>query len=176
MRRPQAPLEPRGRLWIEGADVTADTVLSSAQRRTLEAIAERLIPTDELGPGAVDAGAVVYVEHALGDIHAQHAERYASGIAAIDAAAADRRGKGFADLDARDQDELLAAFERSQRGSEREFFELVRAHVLEGMFGDPAWGGNIDRAGWRLLDYPGPRRVWTERDQQLDVRPDDERA
>jgi hypothetical protein len=154
--------------------LNADTVLSSAQRATLEAIAERLIPTDELGPGAVEAGAVVYIERALGGFHAQHAERYASGIAAIEAAAADRHGKGFRELDADDQDELLAAFERSERSGERDFFELVRAHVLEGMFGDPAWGGNVDRAGWRLLDYPGPRRVWTEREQQLDVRPDDE--
>ena len=50
------------------------------------------------------------------------------------------------------------------------FFELVRAHVLEGMFGDPSYGGNIDHAGWRLLDYPGPRRLWTAREQALDVR------
>ena len=32
-------------------------MLSAAQRETLEAIAERLIPTDELGPGAGRAGA-----------------------------------------------------------------------------------------------------------------------
>jgi hypothetical protein len=156
--------------------LNADTVLSSAERGTLEAIAERLIPTDALGPGAVDAGAVVYIERALGDFHAKHADLYASGLAAIEVAAADRHSKGFQELDARDQDELLAAFEQSERSSERDFFELVRAHVLEGMFGDPAWGGNVERAGWRLLDYPGPRRVWTAREQELDVRPDDERG
>jgi hypothetical protein len=155
--------------------VSGDTVLSAAERGTLEAIAERLIPTDALGPGAVDAGAVVYIERALGDFHAKHSEDYSTGLAAIEAAAADRHGKGFTELETGDQEELLAAFERSEQRSERDFFELVRAHVLEGMFGDPAWGGNVDRAGWRLLDYPGPRRVWTEREQQLDVRPDDER-
>ena len=80
----------------------------------------------------------------------------------------------FAELAGPDQDAILTAFERSGEAGERDFFELVRSHVLEGFFGDPSWGGNIDRAGWALLDYPGPRRVWTEHDQQLDVRPSPE--
>ena len=149
-------------------------MLSSTERATLEAIAERLIPTDELGPGAVDAGAVVYIERALDGPHAKHADAYAAGIAAVDGAAATRHGSAFAELDASAQDEILASFEQSSQRSERDFFELARSHVLEGMFGDPAWGGNVDHAGWRLLDYPGPRRVWTEHEQQLDVRPDAE--
>jgi gluconate 2-dehydrogenase gamma chain len=150
------------------------TVLSPTERATLEAVAERLIPTDELGPGAVDAGAVIYIERALDGPHAKHAGAYSAGIAAIEAAAAARHGAGFCELDAPQQDAILASFEQSSQRSERDFFELTRTHVLEGMFGDPSWGGNIDRAGWRLLDYPGPRRVWTEHEQQLDVRPDDE--
>ena len=51
------------------------------------------------------------------------------------------------------------------------FFEVVLRHAIEGMFGDPAWGGNIDRIGWDLLGYPGPRHVWTPADQELGVEP-----
>jgi gluconate 2-dehydrogenase gamma chain len=75
-------------------------------------------------------------------------------------------------LSADERDARLAALETSADADERAFFELVRAHVLEGMFGDPRWGGNIDHAGWRLLDYAGPRREWTAADQALDARPE----
>jgi gluconate 2-dehydrogenase gamma chain len=124
-------------------------------RETLEAIADRLIPADAHGPGATQAGAVTYIERALQGPYAEHAATYAAGLAELD---------GFAELSERAQDERLRAIEGTA------FFELVRAHVLEGMFGDPSYGGNRDGAGWRLLDYPGPRRVWTEREQALDVR------
>jgi gluconate 2-dehydrogenase gamma chain len=124
-------------------------------RETLEAIADRLIPADAHGPGATQAGAVTYIERALQGPYAEHAATYAAGLAELD---------GFAELSEQEQDERLRAIEGTA------FFELVRAHVLEGMFGDPSYGGNRDGAGWRLLDYPGPRRVWTEQEQALDVR------
>ena len=38
---------------------------------------------------------------------------------------------------------------------------------MEGMFGDPSYGGNTNLAGWRLIGYLGVRYIWTERDQQL---------
>ena len=141
-----------------------DTVLSPQERETLEAIAERLIPSDELGPGAGRAGAPDYIERALAGPYADLVDAYRVGLGALEAA-------GFASLGPERQDELLAGLEGSQDADERAFFELVRAHVLEGMFGDPEWGGNRDGAGWKLLDYPGPRRSWSEHEQQLDVRP-----
>jgi hypothetical protein len=124
-------------------------------RETLEAIADRLIPADAHGPSATQAGAVTYIERALAGVYAEHAATYAAGMAALD---------GFATLSAAEQDARLRSIEGTP------FFELVRAHVLEGMFGDPAYGGNVDGAGWRLLDYPGPRPVWTAEEQALDAR------
>ena len=35
------------------------------------------------------------------------------------------------------------------------------------MFGDPAWGGNIDGVGSKLLGYAGPRLVWSVDDQRI---------
>jgi gluconate 2-dehydrogenase gamma chain len=124
-------------------------------RETLEAIADRLIPADAHGPSSTQAGAVTYIEWALQGPYAEHAATYAAGLSELE---------GFTALPAHEQDERLRAIEGTP------FFELVRAHVLEGMFGDPSYGGNRDAAGWRLLDYPGPRRVWTAREQALDVR------
>jgi len=125
-------------------------------REVLEAIADRLIPPDEHGPGAVQAGAVTYIERALQGPYAHHAAAYADGVAALE---------GFADLPPAAQDARLRELEGTP------FFELVRAHVLEGMFGDPSHGGNAGGAGWRLLGYPGPRRVWSAAEQALDAPP-----
>ena len=120
-------------------------------------MAARLIPADEHGPSATQAGAVVYIERALDGPYAEHAAAYAAGLAALG---------DFAALGADAQDDVLRELEGSA------FFELVRAHVLEGMFGDPRWGGNADHAGWRLLGYPGPRREWTAEEQALDAEPE----
>jgi gluconate 2-dehydrogenase gamma chain len=37
------------------------------------------------------------------------------------------------------------------------FFQLLRAHTIEGMFSDPMHGGNAGLIGWQLVGYPGPR-------------------
>lgn len=149
---------------MERALSATEQVLTAAEHDTLEALAERLIPSDERGPGAGRAGAADYISRALAGPYGARVDDYRTGLAALMHAR-------FASLEPQRQDELLGALERSPRAEQREFFELVRAHVLEGMFGDPHWGGNRDGAGWRLLDYPGPRREWTEREQQLDVAP-----
>ena len=40
--------------------------LTADEAEQLETIADHLIPEDELGPGAVTAGAIVYIDRALG--------------------------------------------------------------------------------------------------------------
>ena len=47
--------------------------------RFLEAAVEHLIPTDELGPGARDAGVVVYIDRALAGTWGVHGRQYRSG-------------------------------------------------------------------------------------------------
>ena len=47
--------------------------------RFLEAAVEHLIPTDELGPGARDAGVVVYIDRQLASTWGTHGRKYRSG-------------------------------------------------------------------------------------------------
>ena len=47
--------------------------------RFLEAAVEHLIPTDELGPGARDAGVVVYIDRALASTWGVHGRQYRGG-------------------------------------------------------------------------------------------------
>lgn len=48
----------------------------------------------------------------------------------------------------------------------RAFLEIVRTHVMEGLFSDPVYGGNREFAGWAAVGYPGPYVVYTEEQQQ----------
>lgn len=48
----------------------------------------------------------------------------------------------------------------------RAFLNIVRVHVMEGLFSDPAYGGNRGFAGWAAVGYPGPYVVYTEEQQQ----------
>lgn len=46
------------------------------------------------------------------------------------------------------------------------FLQILRTHVIEGLFADPIYGGNRDKQVWADLHYGGPYYVHTE-EQQL---------
>ena len=41
------------------------------------------------------------------------------------------------------------------------FFHTLRRHTAEGMFSDPAYGGNRDFIGWNLVGFPGSQRAYS---------------
>lgn len=157
------------------------TNLSTGEAQTLEAIVARLIPADANGPGALEAGAVRYIDLGLGGALAASRETYAAGLAAVDALARSSHGRRFAELDAGDQDALLESFERDDSDVSGDatafpivpsaFFDLVLEHAIEGTFCDPHYGGNRDFVGWTLLGYPGIRLAVTPADQAMDATP-----
>ena len=53
----------------------------------------------------------------------------------------------------------------------RAFFNRARRLTLEGMFGDPYYGGNKGFAGWDLIRYPGPRSAVEADMQRMDKAP-----
>ena len=34
-------------------------------------------------------------------------------------------------------------------------FTMILTHAIQGMFGDPAHGGNVGFVGWKLVGFPG---------------------
>ena len=145
----------------------ASTMLIAAEQSTLAALLDRLIPPDETGPGAVEAGVQRYVESALAGAYATSLGAYQSGLTAVEEIARDAEGDSFATLDMAAQDAVVAALESHDDPAMRQFFELVRMHAIEGMFGDPCHGGNVGHAGWALIGFPGPKGTYAEADQAL---------
>lgn len=149
-------------------------VLTSAERQCLEAAVSRIIPAGSDGPGALEAGCAVYIESALGDAYQSLRKKYSSGLAALDARAISSGAKSFAALTSMEQDKILSDFEQNigvaGHSDNSAFFELVREHTLEGMFGDPSYGGNANFAGWELIGYPGPRMFVSADMQKMDAK------
>jgi gluconate 2-dehydrogenase gamma chain len=170
---------PKGALAVE-SQVAAPTRavaaregfehLTSAESNVLEAIVSRLIPTDASGPGAKEARAAHYIDQALGSVLASSHQAYSNGLAALDRYARSARGASFAELSAKDQDDLLSELEAGNAAGFPEsstFFNMVRSHTIQGTFCDPYYGGNANFVGWDLIGYPGVRTSVGPDEQRL---------
>jgi gluconate 2-dehydrogenase alpha chain len=138
--------------------------LGPREARTAAALFERFFPTDENGPGATEIGVLTYVDRALAGAYRDRADSYRLGLAALDRAARRLHNASFADCDVGQQDDLIAELKRGSLPdfripTQHDFFEMVRTHVREGLFADPAHGGNRDKKGWMFLGHPG---IWLE--------------
>ena len=131
--------------------------LTVRQARFVDAIAARILPSTDT-PGAIEAGAVFYIDRALAGPYPHLRSRYARGLRALNQYARWRFGISFEKLSGDQQDSVLNALESRKitklRNGE-EFFALLRTHVLEGVFGEPNYGGNRDLIGWKLVGFPG---------------------
>ena len=142
--------------------------LSDAQLRLLAAFVDRLIPKDELGPSASESGVPEYINRALGDYLASEKPAFIEGLEATDAFARRSEDRAFVDLTPDRQDALLMLMDNGSAAgfpNARAFFNRARRLTMEGMFGDPYYGGNKNFAGWDLIRYPGPRLATTADDQ-----------
>ncbi len=150
------------------------TNLTARETEILSAMVDRLIPTDEVGPGALAAGVLQYIDRALSEAESDSAEAYRAGLAALDTYSRYTRGGPFIDLSTVDQDSVLIDLQIGAAtgagagfvGSSGSFFNMVKSHTWQGMFGDPKYGGNVDFVGWDLIDYPGVRLGVSPEDQQ----------
>lgn len=159
--------------------------LTAPEHGFIEAAVARIIPADDLGPGAREAGVADFIDHQLagpygraegwymqGPWHPGIAEQgyqlkltpaqvYRAAIDAIDRHVRQEKKKGFAELDAQSQDAVLNAIDQGQLDIPgvpvRKFFEMLVQNTVEGFFADPIYGGNRNFIGWRLIGFPGPR-------------------
>jgi len=169
------PLEPLTAQTTARAPARAALeTLTATESETLEAIGARLIPTDDNGPGAVDARAAHYIDRALGGALASSREVYRAGLDAVDRYARASKGAPFLQLSAQDQDALLSDLEKNVATgftpNSSTFFNVLRAHTIQGTFCDPYYGGNANFVGWDLIGYPGVRLAVTADEQRLDAR------
>src|SRR5262245_38153052 len=73
-----------------------ETTFSPAQLRLIEAIVDRLIPSDENGPGARECGVAVYFDRSFATALAREKAAFTAGLAAVDELARSRHRAAFA--------------------------------------------------------------------------------
>ncbi len=80
--------------------------LSQDEFETLKAVVARIIPADDIGPGAAEAGVHIYIDRSLGSAYASALPTYREHLQILNAAAIQQGGL-FAGLPADTQDDLL---------------------------------------------------------------------
>jgi gluconate 2-dehydrogenase gamma chain len=138
------------------------SVFTPHEEQLVEAIAARIFPTTDT-PGAAEAAAVSYIDRALADAYHQWLPHYQRGLRALERYARASFGHPLLQLSEPEQDLVLAGLESGSAGpGAAEFFQLVRRHVLEGVFCEPDYGGNRDLIGWRLVGFPGQQHGYAD--------------
>jgi gluconate 2-dehydrogenase gamma chain len=131
--------------------------LASGEAEIVKAAAARIFPTTDT-PGATEAGAVFYIDRMLKESYPKLIPRYRTGCAAIDRHARRTFKRVFAELKPQEQDGILADLEQGKVAGfadAADFFSLLRRHTMEGVLGEPHYGGNRGLAGWRVVGFPG---------------------
>jgi gluconate 2-dehydrogenase gamma chain len=157
---------------------SAPGALSASELVTLRSVLSELLPSDELGPGAVEAGVDVYIDRALAGSYASSRPVYSTFLPLFDEAAKAMGASSFAGLSSAQRTKLLTAFEAgkppgvsaAEGASAAGSFQLLLEHMREGMFGDPMYGGNRNRSGWKLIGYPDIVLNPTVKDQEVGSR------
>ena len=125
--------------------------LSELEAQTLAALCDQIVPGDDF-PSASQAGVVTYIDRQLTRHYRRHRGVYAAGLRQTDSLCTREFGIGLAEASPQHQ----AATVRALQQKNRRFFELVRAHTLEGYYGSPRHGGNRDAVSWRMLGLDEP--------------------
>lgn len=167
-----AAIVPVAALTAASQATAPASALSESQLRILAAFVDRIIPKDELGPSASECGVTDYINRSLADYLAPEKPAFIEGLEMTDAFARRMQDKPFVELSPEKQDAVLTAMDTGSADgfpNAKAFFSRARRLTLEGMFGDPYYGGNKNFAGWDLIKYPGPRLATSIDDQKMGV-------
>jgi len=163
------------------------------QATEIDAISERIIPTDEL-PGAHEAGVLYFIDRGLATFSADDQKTYREGLPELQARVTEMfpNAAKFSSLTPQQQDEVLHSLDENAPSPQRpfraspgaqSFFETMRQHTIAGFLIDPDFGGNDSGAGWKVIgrerehmfqapfgfydkDYPGWQPMPKEADKK----------
>jgi len=144
---------------------------TAKEARVVAAACERIFPSDDTGPGATEAGVVIFIDRQLAGPYGLDKYRYKQAPWVQSVAEHGYQGKenpqeiyrqgiqSLGDFDSLPVDEQV---KKLQALEHTRFFQLLRTHTIEGMFCDPMHGGNAGMIGWQLVGYPGPQMSYRD--------------
>jgi gluconate 2-dehydrogenase gamma chain len=179
--------------------------LNPEEAAFVESLVDHMVPADQYTPKGTDLGLNTFIDRALAggwgrgerlymqgpwrqgvpsqgyQLPLTPAELYRAGIAAANAFCVKTYGKSFDKISAEQRQEFLLGLQGGKVAFEngppaRVFFATLYHNVVEGMFSDPIYGGNRNKAGWKLIGFPGViavhyQNVEKYRDKKYSVDP-----
>jgi gluconate 2-dehydrogenase gamma chain len=156
----------------------------------IEAAVVRLIPPDEIGPSAMQAGVPVFIDRQLNgawgagerlyrsgpwqagaptqgyQLPLTPAEMFRTALRAIREDLGRNGGAPFEKLPGPHQDAYLTRLQTTQVDlggvPSKVFFESLLQMTIEGYFCDPVYGGNRGMAAWAMIGFPGAYGAYYE--------------
>lgn len=140
----------------------------------VDALVDQIIPPDEW-PGAKDAGVTRFIDKQLAGTYARFRNDYRLGLKAVFQSCQKLFSQSFTDLTPDKQVDFLKSLEAGRLsqpvneketgngldaiwkdGFDRRFFRLLRDHTMQGFYGSPRHGGNLNYVSYKMirLDYP----------------------
>jgi gluconate 2-dehydrogenase gamma chain len=169
--------------------IEGNLTLTAAEHAFLTAAVDTLIPADELSPSGSDCGVVVFIDRQLAGAWGSGAKLYrggpfrkgkpeqgyqlqltpreffAAGMVATNEWTRTKYGKDFDRLSPNEREATLKELDAGKaelNGFDgKQFFEALLTITMEGFFADPIYGGNRNKAGWRMVGYPGLPAVYS---------------
>jgi gluconate 2-dehydrogenase gamma chain len=156
-----------------GGDEYKPRYFTAAEWRFVNAACGRLIPNDDLGPGAVELAVPEFIDRHMTTPYAAGELWYRVGPYFDAPAAFGYQGPlaprdiirlGIAGTDAYCEDNFrrpfcLLALEKNLLPlagvNASHFFSMLLSEARAGFFADPVHGGNRNMEAWRLIGYPG---------------------
>jgi gluconate 2-dehydrogenase gamma chain len=159
--------------------------LTPSEAEFLTAVVDAFIPADDLSPSGSECGVVVFIDRQLAGAYGAGARLYQEGpfqpgngqsqfgpqsplaplqfiqlgIAELDAWSMANSNAPVRQVAKPELNMLLQNLEAGKivlpRIDARAFFSALLQLTMEGFFSDPIYGGNRDKASWRMIGYPG---------------------
>ena len=178
----------------------ARLVITPEEEAFFSAAVDTIIPADQLSPSGTDCGCVTFIDRQLASAWGGGAKMYRAGpflrgtpeqgyqlpltphqffVAGIRAANDWSRktydGKTFDLLTAEQRAEALTAMEEGKAEFDafdsKLFFQRLLQITMEGFFSDPIYGGNRNKASWRMLGYPGLPATYADKIDEYRDKP-----
>ncbi|BCH32949.1 hypothetical protein MesoLjLc_48790 [Mesorhizobium sp. L-8-10] len=165
----------------------------------VEAAVDTLIPNDSTGPGARELGVATYIDRQMASGYGKGDRLYLEGPfgegtpeqgyqlamtpselirAGIDDVSAYVREKyrtGFEILSAEDRAAVMTDLDGKKvhlpTVPADTFFGLLLQLTIEGYFADPMYGGNKNRAAWKMIGFPGADAMYMDKIEPFRNKP-----
>ena len=174
-------------------------VITPEEDAFFTAAVDTIIPADELSPSGSECGCVTFIDRQLASAWGGGAKMYRAGpflqgtpeqgyqlsltprdffqagVTAANEWSQKTYGKSYDALSPEQRGEALTAMEEGKAQftgfDAKLFFQRLLQITMEGFFADPIYGGNRDKAAWKMIGFPGAGAMYADKIEPFRNKP-----